>query len=61
MRQHTKTQKKPFKKMSMIEQAISTRGRVDAMYPNASNKDKAAICNIILRCRRLKIKHIVDQ
>jgi len=58
MRQLTKTEKMLLKE---IAKQISTEDKINTLYPNASKKDKAAIWNIVQRCRRLKIKHIVDQ
>jgi len=39
----------------------TTSDRINALYPNASKKEKSAIWEIVQKCRRLKIKHVVDQ
>lgn len=58
MRQLTKTEKMLLKEIAKQQ---NTEDKINTLYPNASKKDKAAIWNIVQRCRRLKIKHIVDQ
>ncbi len=61
MRQLTKTEKMLLKEIAKQKKVISTEDKINTLYPNASKKDKAAIWNIVQKCRRLKIKHIVDQ
>jgi len=35
--------------------------KTDEKYPDASQREKAAIWNIVIRCRKLKIVHVVDE
>ena len=61
MRKLTSTEKMLLKEIAKHTKVINTEGKINTMYPNASKEEKAAIWNIVQRCRRLKIKHIVDQ
>ena len=61
MRQLTKNQKMFLKEIAKQKKVISTEDKINTLYPNVSDNDKAAIWNIVQKCRRLKIKHIVDQ
>ncbi len=60
-RRLTPTEKMLLKEIAKQKKVISTGDKINALYPNASDNDKAAIWNIVQKCRRLKIKHIVDQ
>lgn len=61
MKQLTKTEKMLLKEIAKQKKVISTGDKINTLYPNASKEEKAAIWNIVQKCRRLKISHIVDQ
>jgi len=61
MRKLTSTEKMLLKEIAKQKKVIGTADKINAMYPNSSKEEKAAIWNIVQKCRRLKIKHIVDQ
>tara|TARA_R110001592_G_scaffold72383_4_gene220958 strand:+ start:427 stop:540 length:114 start_codon:yes stop_codon:yes gene_type:complete len=35
--------------------------KIDEKYPDASKRERTAIRNIVLRCRKLKIVHVIDE